>query len=87
MRLVLLQRQSVEQPAQLSSGHPKGCHTGLCWPLESTPLQAAVIKPEAIQIPVEDLQLVSLPVAEYKQGRRKGVELEHLLYERRQPVD
>jgi hypothetical protein len=46
---------------------------------DPTTLQSAVVQPEAVQLPIQDLELVPLPVTEDEQGRREGVQVEPLL--------
>ncbi|WP_238354162.1 hypothetical protein [Paenibacillus sp. 23TSA30-6] len=56
-------------------------------PLEGSAFQAAVQQPEAIVLPIEHFEFVSLTVAENKQARSEGIELKPLLNQGGQPVD
>ncbi len=79
--------QAVEQPAQFPAGDLARAGAVIWWPPEPAPLQAPVVQPEAIMLPVQDLQLVAFPVAEDEQGRRKGVQVEPLLHQDSEAVD
>jgi hypothetical protein len=49
------------------------------WPLEFSPFQSSVVKPKAIVLPMQDLQLISIAVTENKEAIREGIQLEPLL--------
>lgn len=51
--------------------------------LKAAAFQAAVVRPEAIMIPLEDLELVPPPIAEDKQARGKGVQRKRLAHDGR----
>lgn len=87
MRLALLQGQAVEQPAQLTPGNLARDGAVIQRPTKAATLQATVIEPEAVVLPVQDLQLISFPIAEDEQGWRKGVQVEPLFNQNSKTVD
>lgn len=50
-------------------------------PLEFPLFKASIVEPEAIVLPLEDLKLIALPVAEYKEAGGEGIQLETFLYQ------
>jgi len=87
MGLALLQGEAVEQPLQLASADSKGLLFGPFGPAKATALQATIVEPEAVVVPVEDLELVSPAVAEDEEAVAEQIEFEGMANERRQTVD
>jgi len=84
--LPLFRRQAVKQPSKLST-RDSYCAGAMLGPSEPTLLQPLVVQPEPIAVPVEDLDLISFPVAESKEARGERIEAEPLLHDGGQPVD
>ena len=87
MRLTLVQRQSVEQPVQLPGRDGQRLAGPRVRPIEQPFFQPAVVEPEAIVIPEQNLELVLFPVTEHKECVGEGIELEQFLDDDREPVN
>jgi hypothetical protein len=83
----LLQVQAIDKPAQLTR---RDCQTllvvGIPGPMELALLQAPVMQPEAIGIPLQNLELVASPVAEDEPIRAHRIKFERLSHQRRRPL-
>ncbi len=86
MRLPLAQGKSIQQPAQLTAGDRYRLSIA-GWPLERPAFKTAVEEPEAVMLPVQDLELVAVTIAEHEQARGEGIKPESFLHERRQTVN
>ena len=87
VRFVLLQSQAVQQPLQLPARYSHGrLITGLLWPLELPAIQAAIVEPEAVMVPVQYLELVATPVTEDEEAAAEQVQIEAVLYYRGETV-
>ena len=69
MCFMLFESQTIQQPLQLSARY-RHCRlrTGLLWPTELAAIQAPVVEPEAVVVPVEDLELVAPPCYRRRRG-------------------
>ncbi len=76
VRALLFDRQPIEQPLQLPTRDRHGL-VRMLWPLKAPALQPAVIQPETVVIPAQDLQLVPLAVTEDEPLVRKWVAFEY----------
>jgi hypothetical protein len=59
----------------------------LGWPAEAASFQPAIVEPEAVVIPVEDLDLVALSVTKDEEAVGEEVEIEGVADECGQTVD
>ena len=75
---MLLQAQSVEEPAQLSSGDGEALFVRLLGPLEASAFEASVVEPETIVIPDKDFELITSSVAEDEEAVAEEIEFEDL---------
>lgn len=73
MSLPLGERQAIEQPTQFPLGDLLRQGVLFRRPLEATPLQTAIQKPESIVIPLQDIELVPLTIAEDEEAGRERV--------------
>lgn len=87
MRLLLLQSQAIQEPLQLPTTDGAGPIGGMFWPAKASSLQSAIVEPEAVMIPVEDLELVSSSIAEDEEAVAEEVGFEDLADECSQAVD
>ena len=87
VRLFLLQGQAVEEPLQLTPTDRFGGLVRALGPTETSSLQASVVEPEAIMIPVEDLEFVAVSIAEDEEAAAEEIVLEDLADKGSQAVD
>ena len=88
MGLALVEGESVEQPAELTGRNNEGrLIPRPLRPAELAPFQAAIVKPETIMVPLENLEFIALPIAEDEQCRGKWIQSKTDLHHRREPVD
>ena len=45
------------------------------WPLKFPSFQSAIVKPESVVLPVQDLQLIPIAIAENEEAIREGIGL------------
>ena len=87
MCLALFEGEAVEEPLQLTAADGGGLFALPLWPAELAAFEAAVVEPEPVVIPVEDLDLVSAMVAEDEEGAGEEVELIGVAYDGGEAVD
>lgn len=87
MGLLLLNGKPVEKPPKLPTTHGEGGRARVGRPLKPAPLKAAIVEPEPIVLPMQNLELVPLAVAEDEETRSKRVQIEGLTHQDRQAVD
>jgi len=78
---------AVQQPVQLLTGQRNHFTCNLARPLEARPLQALLPQTKAVALPVQDLYLVTLAVAEHKQLIGKRIVLQGRFDQDCQAVD
>ncbi len=87
MGLALIQGKPVEQPLQLPAVDFQGSRRILVGPLKGAPFQPAVMEPEPIVVPLEDLEFIPFAIAKREKTRRKRVQFELLFDQYSEPVD
>jgi len=87
MRLLLLQCQTVEQPLQLPPGDGECLLLRAIGPAEVSFLQSSIVEPEAVVIPVKDLEFVAISVAEDEEAIGEQILLEDLADDCSQAID
>ncbi len=87
MGLLLLQRKAVEQPLKLSSIYGQGLTRGIIRPPEAPLLQTTIVEPEAVVVPTQNLEFVTIPIAEYEETFVENIQFEGMGYDGRQSVD
>ena len=78
---------AIQQPVQLLTGQRDHLAANLAGPLEARPLQALLPQTKAVALPVQDLHLVTLAVAEHKQLFGKRIVLQGRFNQDCQAVD
>ncbi len=69
VRFLLFDRQTIQQPGQFTARQSDGLFgMPLTGPVKVTFLQPTLIEPEAIDLPVQNLEFVLPPAAEHKQA-------------------
>src|SRR5258708_7421244 len=87
MGLLLFEGQAVEQPRQLSARNARcGC-LGRLGPAEASAFQTAIIEPEAVMIPHQDLEFIAATVTEDKEAAAEQIQLKDLADQGGQTVD
>ena len=87
MRSFLLQIQAIQKPHELPVGNGLRERVRGARPLEPAPLESAIVKPEAVMVPAQQLELISFFVAEDEPGFGEGIEIEGELHNGRKTVD
>ena len=87
MCLLLLQCQTVEQPLQLPPGDGECLLLSAVGPTEMSFLQSSIVEPEAVVIPMQDLEFVAISIAEDEEAVGEQILLEDLADECSQAVD
>lgn len=79
--------QSIQKPTQFPAADSDNPGAVFFGPTKLSLFQTTVIQPEAVVIPVENLNFVPAPVAENKKRGREGVQREAHADQSRQSVD
>lgn len=79
--------QPIQKPTQFPAADSDNPGTIFFGPTKFSLFQTTVIQPEAVMIPVENLNFVPAPVAKNKKRGRKGVQGEAPADQSRQSVD
>ncbi|KRE30277.1 hypothetical protein ASG81_25390 [Paenibacillus sp. Soil522] len=80
------QTTSTRHAAKLAAGDLHRTFTA-GRPLKSAAFQAAIEQPEAVMIPIQNLEFIAFAVAEHKETQREGGEPEAFLNDHSQSVD
>ena len=87
MSPALLQGEAVEQPSQLPGFDEQGLRVlRRSWPPEPPAFESAIVEPEAVVFPAQDLELVVVAVAEDEERIGEGIEVKCLGDESREAV-
>ena len=78
---------AIQQPVQLLPGQGDHLIVNLPRPFEASSFQTLLPQAKAVALPVQDLDLVALAVAEHKQLLGKRIVLQGLFDQDRQSVD
>ena len=73
MGLRLIQREAIEEPLQLADGDGLRRRVADGGPDESAPFEPSVMEPKAVVVPLENLELVPIAIAEHKERRPRRV--------------
>ena len=84
---LLLQVQAIQKPHQLPVGNRLCEGVRRARPLEPAALKAAIVEPEPVAIPAQELKLVSLLIAEDEPTFGERVEIERELNQGGQAID
>ena len=79
--------EAIEQRVQLLPSQGDRCTITLLRPVETMLLKTLVVKTEAIRLPEQNLDPVTLPIGEHKQLLAEGAELQRLFDDRGEAVD
>lgn len=86
MRLVLFERESSQEPIELTTADHKWLTTACPGPLELPFLQSSIVEPKPIMFPVQDFELVASAIAEDKPAVRKRIGFELTAHNSRQAI-
>ena len=84
---LLFQVQAIQKPHQLPVGNRLCEGVRRARPLEPAALKAAIVEPEPVAIPAQELKLVSLLIAEDEPTFGERVEIERELNQGGQAID
>nr|WP_236642239.1 MULTISPECIES: hypothetical protein [unclassified Paenibacillus] len=86
MGLPLAKGKPVKQPAKLARGDRHNLFIA-GRPLKRAMFQTTVKKPEAVDLPKEELELVTLAIAKHEQARREWIQAITFLDESSESID
>lgn len=86
MRLGLFERKTCKQPIELTAADRDRPILIRLRPSESTFFQPSIVEPEAVRIPVENLELVQAAITENEHAVIEWIELELKADNRREAI-